>query len=135
MPLGPAPAGFEWSKGGMDMVNVAVMGAGSWGTTLAKVFADGGNAVQLWARRPSLIEAMTQTRQNPDYLPGITLPTAITPTPDAQQALSQADIAVFAVPSQTMRANLVNWSPLLRPDATLLSISKGIEADTHMRMS
>ena len=135
MPLGPAPAGFEWSKGGMDMVNVAVMGAGSWGTTLAKVFADGGNAVQLWARRHSLIEEMTQTRQNPDYLPGITLPTAITPTPDAQQALSQADIAVFAVPSQTMRANLVNWSPLLRPDATLLSISKGIEADTHMRMS
>ncbi|MCP1388588.1 NAD(P)-dependent glycerol-3-phosphate dehydrogenase [Corynebacterium sp. TA-R-1] len=117
------------------MVNVAVMGAGSWGTTLAKVFADGGNAVQLWARRPELTEAIATTRENPDYLKGITLPDAITPTSDAQQALAAADIAVFAVPSQTMRENLTAWTPHLKPDATLLSISKGIETGTHMRMS
>lgn len=117
------------------MVNVAVMGAGSWGTTLAKVFADGGNSVRLWARRPELAEAITTTRENPDYLDGIILPEAITATADPEHALAQADIAIFAVPSQTMRENLTQWAPLLRQDATLLSVSKGIEAGTHMRMS
>lgn len=117
------------------MVNVAVMGAGSWGTTLAKVFADGGNAVRLWARRPELAEAIATTGENADYLGGITLPPAVTPTADAAQALEAADITVFAVPSQTMRDNLTAWAPMLRPDSTLLSISKGIEAGTHMRMT
>ncbi|WP_066526941.1 NAD(P)H-dependent glycerol-3-phosphate dehydrogenase [Corynebacterium bouchesdurhonense] len=117
------------------MVNVAVMGAGSWGTTLAKVFADGGNAVQLWARRPELADAITATRVNPDYLPGIALPAAVTATANPREALERADIALFAVPSQTMRGNLTEWAPLLRRDATLLSVSKGIETGTHMRMS
>lgn len=117
------------------MVNVAVMGAGSWGTTLAKVFADGGNAVQLWARRPELADAITATGVNPDYLPGIALPAAVTATADPREALERADIALFAVPSQTMRGNLAEWAPLLRRDATLLSVSKGIETGTHMRMS
>lgn len=117
------------------MVNVAVMGAGSWGTTLAKVFADGGNAVQLWARRPELADAITATGVNPDYLPGIALPAAVTATADPREALERADIALFAVPSQTMRGNLTEWAPLLRRDATLLSVSKGIETGTHMRMS
>lgn len=117
------------------MVNVAVMGAGSWGTTLAKVFADGGNAVQLWARRPELAGAIAATRENPDYLPGIALPEAVTATADPGEALENADIALFAVPSQTMRVNLAQWAPLLRRDATLLSVSKGIETGTHMRMS
>lgn len=117
------------------MVNVAVMGAGSWGTTLAKVFADGGNAVQLWARRPELADAITVTGVNPDYLPGIALPAAVTATADPREALERADIALFAVPSQTMRGNLTEWAPLLRRDATLLSVSKGIETGTHMRMS
>ena len=117
------------------MVNVAVMGAGSWGTTLAKVFADGGNSVSLWARRTKLAQTMSQTHENPDYLPGIRLPEAISAVDDAPAALSSADIVVFAVPSQTMRQNLTEWASHLRPDSTLVSISKGIEANTHMRMS
>lgn len=116
------------------MVNVAVLGAGSWGTTLAKVFADAGNAVDLWARRPELARTLADTRENPDYLPGIRLPEAVRPTADATEALD-ADIVVFAVPSQTMRENLKAWAPHLRADSTLLSISKGIETDTHLRMS
>lgn len=116
------------------MVNVAVLGAGSWGTTLAKVFADAGNAVDLWARRPELARTIETTRENPDYLPGITLPDAVRPTSNAAVALG-ADIVVFAVPSQTMRDNLTGWAQHLRTDSTLLSISKGIESDTHLRMS
>ncbi|MEH0146717.1 NAD(P)H-dependent glycerol-3-phosphate dehydrogenase [Corynebacterium sp. Q4381] len=117
------------------MVNVAVMGAGSWGTTLAKVFADAGNSVQLWARREELAKTIAETRQNPDYLEGVELPQAITPTADFKKALDGAAIAVFGVPSQTMRGNLTQWAPHIPGDATLLSISKGIETGTHMRMS
>ncbi len=116
------------------MVNVAVLGAGSWGTTLAKVFADAGNAVDLWARRPELARTIAETQENPDYLPGITLPKAVRATSDAKEALD-ADVVVFAVPSQTMRENLTKWAPHLRTDSTLLSISKGIETDTHLRMT
>ncbi|QPK84098.1 NAD(P)-dependent glycerol-3-phosphate dehydrogenase [Corynebacterium qintianiae] len=117
------------------MVNVSVMGAGSWGTTLAKVFADAGNAVVLWARRAELASAINATRENADYLPGVALPAAVSSTPDPQLALEGADIVVFAVPSQTMRENLTAWRDYLPADATLVSISKGIEKGTHLRMS
>ncbi|GAB2497402.1 Glycerol-3-phosphate dehydrogenase [NAD(P)+] [Corynebacterium atrinae] len=117
------------------MVNVAVMGAGSWGTTLAKVFADAGNTVRLWARRPELAEQIQTTHTNPDYLGDITLPAAITATSDAAVALENATIVVFAVPSQTMRNNLTDWAPLIPADATLVSISKGVETGTYLRMS
>lgn len=117
------------------MVNVAIMGAGSWGTTLAKVFADAGNTVTLWARRAELAEQIHATRANPDYLPDIRLPESVVATHDAQRALDSAAVVVFAVPSQTMRDNLEAWTPLLPSDATLVSISKGVETDTHLRMS
>ena len=117
------------------MVNVAVLGAGSWGTTLAKVFADAGNRVTLWARRPALAETIENTRVNPEYLPGIELPPAIEATADAQYALDDAAIVVFGVPSQTMRDNVAKWAPMIPSDATMLSISKGVETGTHQRMS
>lgn len=117
------------------MVNVAVLGAGSWGTTLAKVFADAGNRVTLWARRDNLARTIQSTRENPEYLPGITLPEAIEATSDAQYALQDAAIVVFGVPSQTMRDNVTKWAPMIPVDATMLSISKGVETGTHLRMS
>lgn len=117
------------------MVNVAIMGAGSWGTTLAKVFADAGNTVTLWARRAELAEQIQDTRANPDYLPDIRLPASVVATHDAERALDSAAIVIFAVPSQTMRDNLEAWTPLLPSDSTLVSISKGVETDTHLRMS
>lgn len=107
------------------MAQVAVMGAGSWGTTLAKVFADAGSDVRLWVRRPELAQAIAKTRINADYLPSIELPASIATTTDAQAALRGAEIVVFAVPSQAMRLNLANWNSDLPPDATLVSISKG----------
>lgn len=117
------------------MVKVAVMGAGSWGTALAKVFADAGNSVSLWARRPELTRAIAKHRQNPDYLDGIDLPAAIEPTSDAAEALGSAHIVVPAVPSQTMRDNLAAWTPLIPGDATIVSISKGVETGTYKRMT
>ena len=117
------------------MAQVAVMGAGSWGTTLAKVFADAGSDVRLWVRRPELAEAIATSQINADYLPNISLPESIATTTDAQEALRGADIVVFAVPSQAMRVNLANWNADLPADATLVSISKGIEKETFKRMS
>ena len=117
------------------MVNVAVMGAGSWGTTLAKVFADAGNEVRLWARRAELAEAINTRHENPDYLPDLPLPESIQATTDPAQALGDASIVIFGVPSQTLRANLEEWAPLLPQDATVVSISKGVEKETLNLMS
>lgn len=117
------------------MVNVAVMGAGSWGTTLAKVFADAGNEVRLWARREELAAAINTRHENPDYLPDLPLPESIEATTDPAQALSDASIVIFGVPSQTLRRNLTTWAPLLPKDATLVSISKGVEKETLNLMS
>ena len=116
-------------------MRVAVMGAGSWGTTLAKVFADAGNNVCLWARRGELAETISTTRMNPDYLPDILLPEALEVTTDIAVALDGADIVVCGVPSQTLRDTITAWAAHIPGDATVLSISKGIERDTLKRMS
>lgn len=116
-------------------MKVTVMGAGSWGTALAKVFADAGNSVTLWARRAEVAETIAATHVNPDYLPGIELPHSIQTTDNAEEALRGASIVVPAVPSQTMRENLDAWSRYFEPNATVVSISKGIEAGTYKRMS
>ena len=114
---------------------IAVLGAGSWGTAFAKVVADSGREVVLWARRPEVAEAVRERRENPDYLPGITLPDLVTATTDAAAALDGADAVVLAVPSQTLRANLADWKPLLPRGATLVSLAKGVELGTLKRMS
>ena len=113
---------------------VAVLGAGSWGTTFAKVLADAGREVVLWARCPEVAVAIADGRCNPEYLPGVTLPQLRTTT-NASAALDGADAVVLAVPSQTLRANLTAWRPLLPRGATLVSLAKGVELGTLERMS
>ncbi|HEV7726652.1 MAG: Glycerol-3-phosphate dehydrogenase [Modestobacter sp.] len=117
------------------MTRAAVLSAGSWGTTFAKVLADAGGDVVLYARRPGLAAAITETRQNADYLPGIRLPDGVRATADAAEALAGADVVVLSVPSQSLRENLSDWAPLLPPEATLLSLMKGVELGTTKRMS
>jgi glycerol-3-phosphate dehydrogenase (NAD(P)+) len=113
---------------------VAVLGAGSWGTTFAKVLADAGREVVLWARRPEVAAAITDRRRNTEYLPDVRLP-EMTATTDAAAALDGADAVVLAVPSQTLRANLTAWRSLLPPGVTLVSLAKGVELGTLKRMS
>src|SRR5258708_24989664 len=114
---------------------ITVMGAGAWGTVLAKVLADAGREVTLWARRPELADQINATRYNPDYLPRTLLPPGIRATADAQDALRGATTVLLGVPAQMMRANLGQWAGLLSDGATLVSLAKGIELDTLMRMS
>jgi glycerol-3-phosphate dehydrogenase (NAD(P)+) len=117
------------------LAKIAVLGAGSWGTAFAKVVGDAGRQVVLWARRPEVADAIRDTRQNPDYLPGIRLPDTLSATSNAAAALEGADAVVLAVPSQTLRANLAHWKPLLPPGRTLVSLAKGVELGTLKRMS
>ncbi|MEO3744652.1 NAD(P)H-dependent glycerol-3-phosphate dehydrogenase [Plantactinospora sp. B5E13] len=117
------------------MTHAVVLGAGSWGTAFAKVLADAGREVVIWARRPEVAEALDRTRTNPDYLPNLRLPATVRATADAAGALSGADLVVLAVPSQTLRGNLADWAGHLAPDSTLVSLMKGIELGTTKRMS
>lgn len=114
---------------------VAVLGAGSWGTAFSIVLADGGNDVALWARREEAAEAINQRRENSDYLPGIELPPSLSATHDPAAALADADVVVLGIPSQSLRANLPDFLPHVRPDAVFVSLAKGIELGTLKRMS
>lgn len=117
------------------MTKAAIMGSGSWGTAFAAVMADAGTDVTLWSRRTELAEAMARTRTNDDYLPDLHLPERVRATSDPAEALADADIVVLAVPSQTLRDNLLGWRDHLPEGAPLVSLMKGIELGTLKRMS
>lgn len=116
-------------------MRIAAFGAGSWGTTCSMVLADAGCDVTLWARRPELCDAINRTGTNPDYLPGVELPPGVTATHDPEEAASGADAVVLALPSHTLRENLGRWVAALPADAVLVSLMKGVELGTALRMS
>jgi glycerol-3-phosphate dehydrogenase (NAD(P)+) len=102
---------------------------------LAKLLADAGGEVTLWARRSEVAAEVNASRQNSNYMPGVQLPLGIWATGDAEEALSGVTTVLLAVPAQTMRANLEQWKSLFADGATLVSAAKGIELGTLMRMS
>lgn len=111
------------------------MGAGAWGTALAKVLADAGNPVTIWARRPDVADEINSEHRNSAYLGDVALPAAIRATNDPADALAGACTVLLAVPAQQLRANLEPWKQSIGDDATLVSLAKGIELGTLMRMS
>jgi len=117
------------------MTRAAVLGAGSWGTAFAKVLADAGNDVTVWARRQELADELNATRRNERYLPGIDLPAGLRATHDTAEAVRGAELVAVAIPSQSLRENLVAWADLVPQDATLVSLMKGVELGTTKRMS
>jgi glycerol-3-phosphate dehydrogenase (NAD(P)+) len=114
---------------------VAVLGAGSWGTTFAKILADGGSDVVVWARRAELAAEINATHRNSDYLRGISLPRNLSATSDLAAAVSGAEQIYLCVPSQTLRENLVQLAPLITPTQIVISLMKGVEKKTGLRMS
>ena len=116
-------------------MKATVLGAGSWGTTFAQVLWDAGTPAVLWARDAVITDSINAGHENPRYLPGISLPAALTATTDPAAALDGADLVVFAVPAQTLRASLASWAPLIPPGALQVSLLKGIELGTSKRMS
>ncbi|MCF8611468.1 NAD(P)-dependent glycerol-3-phosphate dehydrogenase [Gordonia sp. HY285] len=116
-------------------MRAVVMGSGSWGTAVAKVLADAGNDVVMWARRPELAEQINTGHVNGDYLPGIELPQSLRAVSSPREALAGRELVVCAVPSQSLRDNLSQWLDDLPPDAILLSLAKGVEVSSGKRMS
>lgn len=118
------------------MAKIAVMGAGSWGTTFAKVLADNStNEVVLWARRQDVADEINSDHRNGDYLPGIALPKSLTASTDAAAVLSEATQVYISVPSQSLRSNLEDWGDQLPQGAIIVSLMKGVEQETGLRMS
>ncbi len=117
------------------MSRIVVLGAGSWGTTIAKVIADGGNQVTLWSRREDLAEEINRKHRNGDYLPGIDLPNNLVATSNLELALVDAEQVYLAVPAQSLRENLSQWASFMPRDAILVSLMKGVELGTGLRMS
>lgn len=117
------------------MSKVAVLGAGSWGTTFAKVLCDGGSDVAIWARRPELAREISQSKRNSDYLPGINLPRGLWASSSIPEVLDGAEQVYLSVPSQSLRENLRIVRDLMPRDAIVVSLMKGVEKGTGSRMS
>jgi glycerol-3-phosphate dehydrogenase (NAD(P)+) len=113
----------------------AVLGAGSWGTALAVHLGSVGHDVRLWGRDRHLLGEMTARRANPTYLPDVTLPAPVRPTPSIAEAVSGARHVIVAVPSHGLRAVVRAAVPHLAAGAIIVSATKGIENDTLQRMS
>ena len=114
-------------------MKITVLGTGGWGTALSQVLCDNGHTVTLWSHNPEKAEQLTRTRENP-LLPGVKLPETLTFTGSMDQ-LEQQDLVVFATPSYAVRTTAAKAAPFLRPGTPLVSVSKGVERDTHDLMS
>jgi glycerol-3-phosphate dehydrogenase (NAD(P)+) len=117
-----------------DRTKMAMIGAGSWGTAASGLAAHVAD-IRLWARRKELADAINATRTNPDYLADVELPAAITATADLEEAVDGADVIVMAVPSHGYRGVLENLSGVISTSVPIVSLAKGIEQDTLMRMT
>lgn len=114
---------------------VAVLGAGSWGTTFAKVLAEAGADVTVWARRAEVAREIREAKRNSDYLPGINLPAGIGATDRIDEALDGVEQIYLSVPSQALRQNLGLIAPYLTESSIVVSLMKGVEKVTGQRMS
>ncbi len=114
---------------------VAVLGAGSWGTALAIVLADNGHDVRLWGQRQEQMDEINEKHTNEKYLPNIHLPEAIVGYVDLAKALEGIETVVLAVPTKAIRDVLQRVRTCIERPITIVSVSKGIEPDTHKRIS
>jgi glycerol-3-phosphate dehydrogenase (NAD(P)+) len=115
-------------------LRVAVIGAGSWGTTVAALAAANTPTV-LWARRAELAGQINRDHVNADYLPGFRLPDGLWATSSMEDAVRSADVVVMGVPSHGFRAVMASVAPFVRPWVPIVSLAKGLERDSLKRMS
>jgi glycerol-3-phosphate dehydrogenase (NAD(P)+) len=114
---------------------VAVIGSGSWGTTLAKVAAENGRKVLLWARRQELSDEINQTHRNESYLPGFELPATLEATTDLERICRSATLLILVVPSHGLRRVAAQLGDFSSGEHVIVHASKGIERESHKRMS
>ncbi len=115
-------------------LRVAVLGAGSWGTTVATLACRNAPTV-LWSRRPEIAQEINEQHTNECYLPRTPLPRALLATDSIEEAVRDADLVVMGVPSHGLRAVLAEVKKFLRPWVPLVSLAKGLERDSLLRMT
>jgi glycerol-3-phosphate dehydrogenase (NAD(P)+) len=115
-------------------MRAAVIGAGQWGTTVASLLAGRTDTV-IWAREPEVVEGVNERHENPLFLPGLELAPRLRATGSIEEAVADAQVVLMAVPSQHYRAVLTDAGPGIDPTVPFLSLSKGIESDSLLRMS
>ena len=116
------------------MARVGVLGAGTWGTALARMLALNGHETALWSPRPRDIDALAKTHYH-KHLEGVKIPETILLTKDAREACAEKDLIVFALPSVAIRQTAQTVKPYLRDGQILVSVAKGMEADTLLTMT
>lgn len=114
---------------------IAVIGAGSFGTSLAMLLVGKGHDVSIWGRKKSQMALMRDTLENPHYLPGIRLPKELNIVDDMAEALKDADIVLFSVPAQQFRAVLEDAKAYMKGNEIIVNVAKGIEKGTLLRLS
>ncbi|MBQ9960923.1 MAG: NAD(P)H-dependent glycerol-3-phosphate dehydrogenase [Firmicutes bacterium] len=117
------------------MRKIAVIGAGSFGTSLAILLTGKGFDVSIWGRKKSQMAFMRDTLENPHYLPGIKLPKELKIVDNMQDALEAADLVLFSVPAQSFRGVFKEAVPFIKKDAIIVNVAKGIEKGTLLRLS
>lgn len=118
------------------MSRIAVLGAGAWGTALALTFARSGrHEVALWSHSAVNAASIASSRENTRYLPGFALPSALRVTSVLAEAIENADIVLMVTPSEHLPAIACEMAPLLKREQILLSATKGLQQQTHQRMS
>ncbi len=113
---------------------VAVIGAGSWGTTVATL-AVAHAPTMLWARHDAVAEVVNRRHENPDYLPGTPLPPGLRASSALSEVLAGATVVLMAVPSHGFRQVLEDLAPHVGSDVPVVSLTKGLERGTHLRMT
>ena len=116
-------------------MRIAVLGAGSWGTTLAILLSENNHDVSLWTYRPEQAAIINETRENPAFLPGIKIPKQILILTDIQEAAYKKDIIVSAVPSQFLRSVIRQIAHHELSQTIIVNVAKGIENHSLMTMS
>jgi glycerol-3-phosphate dehydrogenase (NAD(P)+) len=116
-------------------VSLAVLGGGSWGTALAAHLRRAGHPTRLWLRDAGVAEEINRRRRNPAYLPGIELPPELKATTDLAEAVSSAEAIFVVIPSEFCRGVYRQLPAHARPEAVIVSATKGLEIDTRRRMS
>lgn len=117
------------------MRKIAVIGAGSWGTANAISLSKKGIEVNLWVRNFDLLGKIKDTRENSNYLPGVTLPSNIEISNDIEYCCKDADIVVLGTPSHAVRETVKRIKEFVKQDQVIVNLAKGIENDTLYRMS
>ncbi|MBU8907230.1 NAD(P)H-dependent glycerol-3-phosphate dehydrogenase [Desertibacillus haloalkaliphilus] len=117
------------------MANIAVIGAGSWGTALALVLADNGHHVKLWGRSEDQIKELNKDRTNHKYLPNVSLPTNIKGYTELSDSVKDTEAILFVVPTKAIREVAAEIKSYLDTPVTIVHASKGIEPDSSKRVS